>query len=106
MTDKFVYINSDNVIKLAGLADDTGAYINDATVVVTLVNDSDAEVTGETWPLTMNYVAASNGDYKATLSDALVLTNPGDYHAIVDADGGAGKRYYRKIPVIAKIGTS
>lgn len=104
MSDLTVYISNDNVIKLSGLVDNTGAYLNSATVVVTLIDGNNVEVVGATWPLTMYYVAASNGNYEATLASTLTLSEE-NYTAIVDADGGAGRKGYWKCPVIAEYRT-
>jgi hypothetical protein len=86
-------VETDNLIELDGLQDQsTSAYINDATVTVTLLDSSGSEVAGETWPLTMGYVAASNGKYRATLADTLSLSPNKRYQAKVVADGGSGKK--------------
>ena len=50
------------------------------------------EVTGETWPLSMPYVSASNGRYKATLSDVLAIVPNKRYQAVIVADAGASKK--------------
>ena len=86
-------VETDNLIELDGLQDQsTSAYINDATVTVTLLDSSGSEVSGETWPLTMSYVAASDGKYRATLADTLVIKPNKRYQAKVVADGGSGKK--------------
>lgn len=85
------YLNSDNVISISGLKDviaDT--YINSATVQVTLKDANGNNVSGETWPLAMNYISASNGIYRATLTDTLSVS-AGSYTAVVTADDGAGQ---------------
>ena len=91
MTTLTAYLNSDNVITLDGLYDNVGlAYENTATVNVTLTDINGTEVSGETWPLLMNYVSASNGKYRATLTDSLTLSE-GTYTATITADAGAGQ---------------
>jgi hypothetical protein len=67
-------------------------YLNAATVAVTLKDAADVDVTGESWPKTLNYVTASNGLYRATLSDAIGIIPGDDYKAIVTADS-AGLNY-------------
>ena len=72
--DLFYYLN-DNLVELDGLTNEaTGAYINDATVTVTLTDTAGTQIAGETWPLTMGYVSGSNGKYRATLEDTLTVT--------------------------------
>lgn len=85
-----VYIATDNVIKVSGLRDAiSDVYQNSAAVSVTMYDSADVEVAGETWPLSLTYVPASNGDYIATLVDTLVLSE-GDYTIEVVANAGAG----------------
>lgn len=88
-------ILSDNVVELSGLKDEvTGAFINTATVTVTLVDRDGVEVIGQAWPTAMPYVAASDGVYRGTLSDSLDLTKFEAYTAQITADAGAGLRQY------------
>ena len=101
---ELVYQANDNILELDGLKNDaTGAFINDATVTVTMVNSSDVEVTGQTWPTTMLYVAASDGIYRATLQDVIVLVEDARYIAKVTANGGAGLLGFFELPVVARI---
>lgn len=95
-----IYISNDNVITLVGLQNalDTANYLNAAAVTVTLVDSDDVDVVGETWPLTMDYVAASDGNYRATLADTLTLS-AGEYVAQVNANAGAGLQGYWELPV-------
>jgi hypothetical protein len=94
-----VYISTDNVIKVSGLRDAiTDTYQNAAAVTVTMYDSADAEVVGETWPLALTYVPASNGDYIATLVDTLTLTT-GEYTVEVIANAGAGLNRTWRAPV-------
>lgn len=89
MMSDVILMNSDNIIKVVSLKDgETGAYINDATVSVTLKDSSAVDVVGETWPLTMSYVTGSDGQYKATLIDTLTLTQDAEYTEIVTIVSG------------------
>lgn len=85
------FVANTNVLELIGLKDEVAeAFINDATVTVTIKDIlEDEEVEGETWPLAMVYVTASDGDYRAILSDELSLVAKRKYLAYIDADGGA-----------------
>ena len=51
-----------------------------------------ADVAGETWPLAMNYLAGSNGVYRATLAFGLSLQDGKPFSAEIVADGGLGLR--------------
>lgn len=63
-------------ILLEGLKDTSaGTYINDATVTATIYeSDGTTEVTGETWPVTLDYVSGSNGNYLGAVSaDSIIV---------------------------------
>lgn len=90
-----------NIIELTGLTDElAGAYINDAAVDLTKIVDSDGEqVSGaSTWPLTMEYVAGSDGNYRAVIAADLPLTPGESYVAHIDADGGTNRVGHWEFP--------
>ena len=103
MSRLVTYVANDNVLTLEGLQNAvTDAYINDATVTVTLYEaDHSTEVTGETWPLTMDYVSGSDGNYRATLADTLSLSANDRYYADVSADGGTGLKGFWTTQLVA-----
>jgi hypothetical protein len=85
-----IYIANDNVLELTGLQNSVSdAYQNSATVTVTVTDSAGTDVVGETWPVTLVYVSGSNGDYRANLTDSLVLTDGSKYAATITADAGA-----------------
>ncbi len=97
-------ISNDNYLTLSGLQDalDTANYINDAVVTVTIVDADGGELAGETWPLTMSYVSASNGVYRVKLPYTLSgLTDNDLLTAQITATGG-GLRGYWAVPVQAE----
>ena len=84
-----IYEDNENLVEIAGLRNSaTDAYINDATVAVTIKDAAGNTVSGDTFPKTMAYVAASNGTYQAMLSDLLVLTPGRHYTAEITASSG------------------
>ena len=100
---------NDNLLTAVGLQNEvSGAYLNSATVTVTLVDADGTEVAGETWPLTMDYVAASDGNYRATLTDTLsaLLSSGVDLVAQITANGGAGLNGYWEIPILTATRTT
>lgn len=103
-----LYIDNDNVLTLVGLQNSvSAAYLNAATVAVTLTDADDTEISGETWPLTMSYVSGSDGNYRATLPDTLTgLTTLDELSATITADAGAGLAAKWVIPLTAKTRTS
>src|SRR4029077_18100883 len=83
------FVANTNVLDLIGLKNEIAdSYINDADVTVTIKDAGSVDVVGETWPLTMAYVAASSGDYRAILSDTLEFAAKTKYLAYITADGG------------------
>lgn len=77
---KVVFLGSDNVLEL-DIADAlTQAAVTDATVTVTVIDADLAEVSGETWPLSVPH--AGSGVYRATLTSDLVLTDGHNYTAV------------------------
>ncbi len=88
--------DTDNVIEFdaAGLLTDlvTGAVIPAAVVEITLRNHLDtADIGGETWPLSLPAVAPS-GNYRATLTDSLVLAGEQEVIGVLTADNGPDAR--------------
>ena len=85
-----LYVDNDNLISVSSLRNSTaatGVFINNATVAVTLLDSAGAEVAGETWPLTLGYVTASDGGYRAVMQDTLTIVPGSDYTAEITADG-------------------
>jgi hypothetical protein len=87
-----VYIANTNILEVRGLQEAiSGDYINNATVSVTIVNDCGAAISGQSWPLSMTYVATTNGDYRATISDAAQMIPGRNYFAEISANAGVNK---------------
>ena len=85
-------IGSDNLAQIASLKNAVAdTFVNDATCTVTLYNNAGTEVSGETWPLSMGYVAASDGIYRAIITDTVTsnLSPNKRYRLVYSADGGA-----------------
>lgn len=88
-----LYLGNDMLLEVANLRDQaTGEYLNAATVTVSLENSEGVPVVGESWPLAMTYITASNGTYRAILRDTLTLASGARYVAEVIADAGEGRR--------------
>lgn len=85
------FVANTNILELLELRDGlTGAYINDASVAVTTIEDEDGNavfpLSGS--PITMDYVASSDGNYRAVLDATLPLSAGVCYIAHIDADAG------------------
>lgn len=82
-------IGNDHIVELAGLHDEiSGSYLNAATVTARLKTVAGVEVAGESWPITLTYVTGSNGNYRGTIEDAVVLESGKSYMLEITADGG------------------
>lgn len=88
-----LFEGNDMMLEVAGLKNElTGAFMNSATVTVSLADNDGEPVDGNAWPLPLQYVADSDGVYRATLADTLDLTSNTRYVAELIADAGAGLR--------------
>lgn len=91
MSGNILVLNSDNIIEIPALTNgQTGEAVNNATVQLTLQDKSGDNIAGQTWPLAMNYVADSNGTYRAIATYTLTLTHRQKVKAKVIADAGVG----------------
>ena len=82
MSAPTLFINSDNVVTLAGLFGTVAnAYVNSATVTGTVLAPDGTVVSGSAFTLT--YVAASNGNYQGQIPNAIAaLLNPGSLYTV------------------------
>lgn len=93
------YPGNSGVLQIGALKNaQTDAYINDATVEATVVDRHDAEVTGQSWPLTLSYVAASDGIYRGVIESDLTVVVGGTYTAQVTATSGVLVGYW-ELPI-------
>jgi hypothetical protein len=85
-------IGNDQSIQVSGLQDqNTGDYLDSATVTVTIKNPDGTAVSGGTWPLTLDYVTSSNGNYLGIIEDGVALIERRAYTIEVTADDGSGR---------------
>ncbi len=107
------YKGSTQLVRVRGLYDKvTEQWLNAATVQIT-VKEKDgnsrvpgAEVTGETWPLALGYVAASDGIYEGTAAAAVNVNLGEDYWAeIVATQGGVTRLWILEFEATAKVET-
>lgn len=91
----FVFIDNTSNVKLKSLrsaADDS--YLDNAIVTMTLKDSAGSDVTGQVWPITLDYVATSNGDYTGTFAHGVALVEHDEYIAEILAilpDGSQAK---------------
>lgn len=112
MSNSSLYVGTTAVIELDGLATgdadgNVDEYQNDATVTLESLVDKrtgDA-VSGVTVPLTMSYVASSNGKYQGTIPYDAAITAGRIYLATVQAISASGQRARWVETVIARVRT-
>lgn len=86
-----LYGGNDNILEVASLKNElTGEFLNDAVVIATLKDSVGGEVSGDSWPKTMDYLAASNGIYRVTLPHTLGLVIGSRYTVVITVDGSDG----------------
>lgn len=75
MSADVYYANNSHLVELDGLKNAAdNSYVNDATVAVSIKDDAGNNVTGETWPVALSYVAGSNGKYQANIAATLGIS--------------------------------
>ena len=80
-----VFFENDNLIELTSLKDEiTDALISNATVTVTVEDESGTEIAGQTWPTTMTAIVGTAGGYRATLSKDIDFVSGTNYVAVID----------------------
>lgn len=106
MSRQAYFYANDNVVELTGAKDVIAdAFLDgDAEVACTLLDPDGEEVeslveSGVSWPIAMDYVSGSEGDFRATLPFDLDVTVGKSYTLKVVADAGAGKHGEWHVPV-------
>lgn len=97
MTLHILFLDNDTILRLKGLKDDKGAFINVAAVTLTIFDLKNVEVSGISWPVGMPFIVGSNGDYEFQIDDALpnfILNR--EYKAKIVATIGADVSTYWK----------
>lgn len=80
-----LFIDNAHVVQWSGAEDGAnGEPLLGARVEVTLLDTAEAEVPGQTWPLTMGYVVGSVSDYRGVMSAAVEVTKGHEYIARVE----------------------
>jgi hypothetical protein len=92
---KTAFVGNTNLLELSDTTDEiTDTFINDATVVATVVDEDGVEVGGETWPLSMPYVTGSDGLYRGALDPGIEFIAGECYIARITATDGGSVGYW------------
>lgn len=105
---EILYDWNDNLIRLTGaytIDQDTDQPVyltSDATIGVTLIDLlTDDDIAGETWPVSLSYVAGSQGDFVGVLRDGITVSPGQALIARVTIDNGADQ--YGQIDVDVQV---
>ena len=90
-------VGNPNPIYADGVKDEDNEYVDDAVIVAVLrdsageevtVLDTDdvTDITGATWPLTLDYIAGSDGRYRGTIPAGAQLTAGDEYTLFIDSN--------------------
>ena len=94
-------IGSDNLVEVDELTNEsTDAYVNNATIIMTL-KDSSLDAVPNAEDLSLAYVAGSNGKYQGTIPSTVSLTAGSRYYLDISATGG-GVTLFVRIPCRAQ----
>lgn len=87
-----IYVGNDSILEVDHVRDElTGDFLAGAAVQATMFDNTGAEVTGDTWPRPLAYVANSKGVYRTTLPQTLDLTANQRYTVEVEVNDGPGR---------------
>jgi hypothetical protein len=105
MSTTKAYLDNSNLVRITGLANDaTGAYINGGvTVTADIVPQGGTTVVTDGGPISLSYVAASDGIWQGVFSDNLVIVDGERYTCRVTADGGEFLTGHWELPLLAKV---
>ncbi len=104
MIVEILFDKNSMLLRLNGARDaKTAAFLNAATVTARLVDAQGVDIVGQTWPLTLDYVATSDGDYCGTLNDTLEQTIDAIETAQVTFDGGMGLKAFWQTPCVVQV---
>jgi hypothetical protein len=102
LTKQIYYYLNDSLIDLTGLKDDsTGSFVTNATVTA-VVKKAGVNVTGQSWPLTLTYITASDGNYRGILEAALNVSVGDRLTLEVTVDAGSGREAFFSIPLTVR----
>ena len=81
-------IANSNILEVNGLRNGlTNSFVNTATVIATLEDLKGNEITGQVWPVTLDYVAESDGCYRTTFATDLSIESDKRYKLILVVQG-------------------
>jgi hypothetical protein len=102
-----LYMGNDMALELQDLTDAvTDTVQSNATVTVTLQDESGVSVSGQTWPATMAAVVGTPGAYRVTLPAALAVIAEARYIAVIGVVTSGNVHGRWEAPVVASTRTA
>lgn len=98
-----LYQDNTQKINIFGLKDDSGAFLNTATLEATLLDSHRNEVDGLNG-VTMSYITDSNGNYSGTVDSGFRPAVATDYTLVITGDQGAS-HLHMEIPTEVRVRT-
>jgi hypothetical protein len=90
MTNDVLYVGNNNLMAVTDLFDEVAnAFVNNATVTVDILDRTSTSIL--TAPITMPYVAASNGTYEGVIPSTTQLQVGRGYRAVFNVNSGAAQ---------------
>ena len=98
-----LYHRNDNLLELLGLRNEiTEEFVDDATVTAVVKDRQGTEIGGQSWPLAMTYVTASEGNYLGVIDAALDVEPSDRVIAEITIAVTGGLEAFFKLPLIVK----
>lgn len=98
-----IYKDNTSTVELRGLSNSVdGQWVNDAIVTMTLKDLSGNLVGGQTWPITLSYIANSRGRYTGSFSHLAEVVPGTTYEATISAILQSGSEARWTEPILAK----
>lgn len=94
MTIGVFKIGSDNLVEVDQLKDESGNFVNSASVTFIITERDGSPVLGETFPQAMGYVIGSNGKYRGGVEQTLGVVGGRIYLAAITATIGATVKHW------------
>lgn len=93
-----LYVDTDHALSVSGLQGSGGDYVNNATVQATVYeSDGTTEVSGQSWPVTLDYQAGTDGNYSGVIDNAANLVDGAYYQVVVTATHNGLVRTWRNL---------
>lgn len=100
---KIIYWQNDTLLELTGLKDEAAdTFVNDATVTARVKTQGGVDVAGQSWPLTLAYLAESDGIYQGVLEAALDVDINDRLNVEVTVAAPGSLEAFFKIPAVVR----